>query len=332
VADPARLRTALRSAWLGAGPILRCRVRLLRYRPGKRATLAVEARGGPVGPARRCVVQRYVVKCYHDPAKAAAVAAEAVLLEAAADPAAPLRFAAVHAHLPDLSLVVQEHLTGTRLDHVALAPGPELGRAFGQAARALAALHRMPAVSRRTRAVDAELARFAARAGRVAAVAPATGAALQGLATRLADTAGDVPTGAVGLVHGDCRPSQFLLRDEREVALLDLDSCGRADPAGDVGTFLATLRQHALRQALAGRTTPSVARTQAALAELFLEAYLESAGAASDPDLRRRIAWYEAVALERKALRCFARAPASPLTRTLVQAGHARLDRLGGLP
>jgi aminoglycoside phosphotransferase (APT) family kinase protein len=332
VADPVTLRAALRSVWPGAGPILRCRVGLLRYRPGKRATLAVEARGASAGPARRSVVERYVVKSYHDPAKAAAVAAEAVLLAATGDPGAPLRFAAVHAHLPDLSLVVQEHLTGTRLDQVARAPGPEAGRAFRRAARALAALHHRPVVSRRTRAVDAEVARFGARAGRVAAVHPATGAALESLAFRLADTAGEVPTDAVGLVHGDCRPSQFLLCDEREVALLDLDSCGRADPAGDVGTFLATLRQHTLRQVLAGRTTPSGARTQAALAELFLEAYLEAAGAAADPDLRRRISWFEAVALERKALRCFARAPGSPLTCTLVQAGHARLDRLGGLP
>jgi hypothetical protein len=113
--------------------------------------------------------------------------------------------------------------------------------------------------------------------------------------------------------------------------LLDLDSCGQADPAGDVGTFLATLRQHGVRQVLARRTTAADARAQAALAEVFLREYVEAAGGGADGELRRRIAWYEAVALERKALRCFARAPTSPLTRALVDQGHARLDRLGGI-
>jgi hypothetical protein len=64
---------------------------------------------------------------------------------------------------------------------------------------------------------------------------------------------------------------------------------------------------------------------------VFLREYLAAAGGASDGDLRRRIAWYEAVALERKALRCFARAPRSPLTRALVDHGHACLDRLGAI-
>jgi hypothetical protein len=113
--------------------------------------------------------------------------------------------------------------------------------------------------------------------------------------------------------------------------LLDLDSCGQADPAGDVGTFLATLRQHTLRRVLARRATAAEARAQAALAEAFLDEYVEAAGGAAAAELRQRIAWYEAVALERKALRCFARAPRSPLTRALVEHGHARLDRLGGV-
>ncbi|MCV2491800.1 hypothetical protein OF117_20850 [Geodermatophilus sp. YIM 151500] len=323
--DPSALRGALRDALPGGGPVLRCRAELLRYRPARRATLAVEVRG-PAAPRGR----RLVVKSYHDGRKAAAVAAEAVLLPATADPDAPLRFAPVLAHLPDRALVVQEHVRGIHLDEVLRRSGPAPADALRRAAVALAALHRQPVVSRRTRTVDAELDRFAARARRVAGVAPAAGAVLVDLAARLAATADGLGPGAVALVHGDCKPSQFLLRGEREVVLLDLDSCGRADPAGDVGTFLATLRQHALRALLARRLTPAAARARAALAEEFLDAYLAAAGGTRDPGLRRRITWYEAVALERKALRCFARAPRSPLTGALVAAGHGRLDRLGG--
>jgi aminoglycoside phosphotransferase (APT) family kinase protein len=324
VADPATLRDALRDALPGDDRILRCRIELLRYRPGKRATLAVQVRRPSGHPA-----QRLVVKSYHDGGKASAVAAEAALLDATLDPAAALRFAPVRAHLPDLSLVVQEHVSGVHLDEVLRMPGSSPTRGLQRAAAALAALHSLPVVSRRRRAIDAELTRFAARALRVAEVHSETGAALVGLAARLAATAQDVPTGVVGLVHGDCKPSQFLLRGERDVVLLDLDSCGQADPAVDVGTFLATLRQRALREC-GGRTTGSGARSTA-LAQVFLRAYVEAAGAPSEAQLRRRIAWYEAVAFERKALRSFARAPRSPLTHALVDQGHACLDRLGGI-
>ena len=328
-ADQASLRDALRDALPGGGSILRCRVELVRYRPARRATLAVEVRGS-ADPARRRG-QRLVVKSYHDGRKAAVVAAEAVHLEATADPAAPLRFASVRAHLPELSLVVQERVDGVRLDEVIGMPGPRAEQALRRAAVALAALHHQPLVSGRTRAVDKELARFAVRGRRVAEVDPVLGTALMELGNRLAATARDVPPGVVGLVHGDCKPSQFLLRNEREVVLLDLDSCGQADPAGDVGTFLATLRQHSLRQVLARRTTAGTTRARAALADGFLREYVQAAGTGADGELRRRIAWYEAVALERKALRCFARAPRSPLTRALVEHGHACLDRLGGV-
>src|SRR3954447_19386901 len=60
VVDPVRLRDSLRNALPGGDRIVRCRVDLLRYRPGKRATLAVEVRGPSAGPT-----QRFVVKSYH---------------------------------------------------------------------------------------------------------------------------------------------------------------------------------------------------------------------------------------------------------------------------
>jgi aminoglycoside phosphotransferase (APT) family kinase protein len=164
----------------------------------------------------------------------------------------------------------------------------------------------------------------------VATVEPATGSALTDLAIRLAATAQDLAPGQLGIVHGDCKPDQFLLRGDRDVVLLDLDSCGRADPAGDVGTFLATLRQRTVRQHLARPAAgPPAGGTAGVSAEVFLREYLRGAGATTDVELRRRISWYEAVALERKALRCFARAPRSPLTCALVAQGHAVLDRLG---
>ena len=210
VADPVALRDALRDALPGGGRILRCRVDLVRYRPAKRATLAVEVRGSSdPAPGR---AQRFVVKSYHDGEKAAAVAAEAVLLDATVDPAAPLRFAPVRAHLPELSLVVQEHVAGVPLDEVIRLPGPVAERALRRAAVALAALHAQPVVSSRTRGIDKELARFVARSLRVAEVEPGHRRGTDGARYPARCDGGRRPPGVVGLVHGDCKPSQFLLR------------------------------------------------------------------------------------------------------------------------
>ncbi len=115
------------------------------------------------------------------------------------------------------------------------------------------------------------------------------------------------------LVHGDCKPSQFLVLPgaqgdgAAQVAVLDFDHCGMADPAADVGNFLASLRQAGIAQA----------RVSTRLEEVFLAAYL--AACRAPEGLRLRAAWYEAVALLRKGLRSFARSPRSPLPELLVQ-------------
>jgi aminoglycoside phosphotransferase (APT) family kinase protein len=207
-------------------------------------------------------------------------------------------------------------------------PGTTAQAGLQRAAQALAALHRQDAAaSERHRRIDAELARFVVRARRVATLDPVAGAALEELAERLTAAGAGLPR-PLGLVHGDCKPSQFLLGPDGSVVLLDLDSCGLADPAGDVGTFLATLRQRGVRDELARRGAPGGAARLLDLADGFLDGYLAASGGADD--LRRRARWYEAVALQRKALRSFSRAPRSPMTSALVRSAHTCLDRLGG--
>jgi hypothetical protein len=172
------------------------------------------------------------------------------------------------------------------------------------------------------RSVDKELHRFGLRAGRIATVVPRVGAQADQLATRLIAVQEHLPDASIGPVHGDCKPSQFLLAPQT-VHLLDLDHCGTSDQAADVGTFMATLRQYAVRHALAGRPTALTDRLPA-LAEEFLTAYLDAAGEST----RARIRWHEAVALERKALRSFARAPRSPVAAALIHEADRCLDRL----
>jgi hypothetical protein len=324
VMDPAHVGRALARTTDAAPGLVdraharRCRVRLLRYRPGRRATVLLTWGAG--APA-------HVGKVYHDAAKAAAVAAEAAALAAAPSSAGPLRLPPLAAHVPELGLVVHHSAPpGTPLD--ALLAHPRVSAAparpaVRRAARALAELHAMPVVSTRRRPVQQELERFAQRAAGVAEVDPALSGELARLARRLAATHTTLPAPRSGLVHGDCTPGQFLLSGPH-VYLLDLDHCGVSDPATDVGTFLASLRQLAVRHGLA-RCPPAYAETLAELGGQFLEAYVGSRG---DDALVHRARWHEAVALERKALRAFARAPRAPLATALAAEAHRCLDRL----
>lgn len=323
VMDPACLGRAMARALseAGAGPMGRAprsRMRLVRYRPGKRVTLLVAQ--GPQPPA-------YVAKAYHSAAKAAAVVEEAPMLQSATTSAGTLSFAPLVGFVPDLALVVQQRVAGTPLDLLLRSPDsspPALRQGLDRAGRALAQLHATAVPSRRQRSVEAELLRFGERASRICTVDPDLGRAAADLAERLMRTLEQMPPAHTGVVHGDCKPSQFLIT-ERGVVLLDLDHVGISDQAADVGTFLATLRQQDVRHTLAGRSgRPS--SSSGPLAELFLAGYLAGGGTCRDLSRTR---WQEAVALERKALRAFARAPRSPVPKALIVEAHACLDRAG---
>jgi len=323
--DPARLGPALAEA-TGASAIgVRCRTTLLRYRPGKRATLRVGFVGRP---------DRYVAKAYHDPVKAAAVAEEAPALSGHAERCATLRIPPAVAHLREQGVVVQRAVSGVPLDallgrSLSTAGGVRAAtEAVARAGRALAELHAMPPATTRRRSVDDELDRFGRRAAGIAGLDPRLGAALAGLSERLRDAQASLPAAVAGTVHGDCKPSQFLL-DGPHAVLLDLDHVGVSDQAVDVGTFLASLRQ--LAQRPTGSASERSARSGAlsALATAFLRSYLETWGGDT---ILPRIRWQEAVALERKALRAWARAPGSPTAGRLVREANTCLDRLTQTP
>jgi aminoglycoside phosphotransferase (APT) family kinase protein len=288
---------------------------VLRYRPGKRVTARL---------SHPLVDHRLVAKAYHDDAKASAVAAEAPQRNRAG--AGLLTFAPTVAYAPGLGVVVQELVSGVALDSILSSRHPATAAAqcgVTRAATALAELHDLPLTTTRHRPVERELVRFGERAQRIATVHPELAEAATVLADRLIDLHRTLPPPRTGPVHGDCKPSQFLLSGE-SVILLDLDHLGIGDQAADVGTFIASLRQHAIRQRLAGRPRQDAAMDE--LAATFLGAYVQSGGGG---DQLARIRWHVAVALERKALRAFARAPRSPLPAALIHDAQHALDALG---
>lgn len=290
-------------------------VRLLRYRPGRRATFLVAI-------ARAGSTATYVAKVYHDRDKAAAVAAEGRALSAGPSQA-PLVLAPVVAHLPDLAVVVQGFLDGHVLE-VRLADDGPTGRdetGLVRAAEALAVLHGRSVPDGRPRPVDRELHRFVGRASAIRSVDLHTGQVLLEAANRLLGLHTD--PGPLSLVHGDCKPSQFLVTADG-VGILDLDHCGIADPAYDVGNFVASLRQHGIR------TSPAGALAAEGLATTFVAAYTDRARPVVEEAFLARVDFYVGVALVRKALRAFARDPLSEEPLRYVEEAHRGLDARWG--
>jgi hypothetical protein len=285
------------SGVLGVDAGTRVRVALLRYRPGKRATLHIELRG-------RGEPLVLIGKVYADGAKATAVYTETRRLRAALGEGAPVVVGAATEIVPAIPMVLWPAIAGSDLEsRLASRRAPELVEAV---AGAVAAIHRVEPVSVRRRPVVAELARFDRRGANVERVSPELGGALRSWAAALSERGDTIEHPEPGLVHGDCKPSQFRLTDSG-MALLDFDHCGLADPVSDVGTFLASLRQ----------------RGHARLEAPFLDAYVQETG---DSGCRHRAAWYQSIALLRKALRAFARSPRSPVPQRLAVEGLACLE------
>jgi hypothetical protein len=339
--DPDAMAAALTEAVAeyrdGQAKILRCRATPLRYRPGRRCTLRFDiaqrdTRTGAIG------ARRLFGKVYHKLDKAASVFREMQMM-AESTPAREGRvvLAPVAAFLPDLKIILQEPVSGVPLELYleGLQDDVTAGDRRGwdgiiRSAGAFAAVHTAGLATDRERPIDAELKRFAKRATQAAAVDPATGARLLDLAEALPRWRDRLPAWGeeITLVHGDCKHSQCMLTPAG-VAILDFDHCGMADPATDIGTYIATLRQLGIHQSLKSRGGPAAeSRTRwlRALEDQFLEEYRVAARFGEGFRLRAR--WYEAVALMRKALRGFARAPRSPMPLAQVEEAWRILEQL----
>lgn len=314
----------------GDAHILRARVAPVRYRPGRRCTvrIALSLRDGTGAIVRRTLFG----KVYHDVGKAASVYEEMrVMSELAAVRAGLFSVAPTAGFLPAIPMVLQRPVSGIALDaFLPRSKGPATGSqpqgrdGLALAAQALAALHGSELTSRRQRPVEEELGKLGGRIRAIEHVSPDVGALMGRLVGEL--SRGLVKHAIWGakdtVVHGDCKPSQFLIADGA-VTLLDFDHCGMADPATDVGTFLASLRQSGALQAGGAAEVPEwVGELQG----LFLGAYCRASG--FDDGFRLRSAWYEALALLRKAERAFARSSRSPVPSVLLEHAFRLLGQL----
>jgi aminoglycoside phosphotransferase (APT) family kinase protein len=328
----AALAEALPEFQASAARILRCDVSVLRFRPGRRCTvrLNVWLREKESGAMYKRVLYG---KIYHDLEKAGHVYQQMLSLSNSV-PAkgGQISYATASAFLPDLAMVLQNPVGGVPLDSLMSCDTEACdSRGFAgtlTAAAALAAFHTSGLVGGKPRSIKSELARFKKRGARIGQVNPELSNAIIQLADALSAWLGTLDQwgATLCLVHGDCKPAQFLI-NQQQVVLLDFDHCGMADPAVDVGTFLATLQQMKVKQTIKNRGKPAQCTNwMPDLKRQFLEAYCSASGYPSG--FSQRAAWYEAVGLLRKAIRGFERSPFSPLPAALLAEAWKGLETL----
>lgn len=317
--------------------VLRCRVTPVRYRPGLRCTLRLDVwlRQTQSRDFRRRTLFAKVYNYLSE--MISAYRAMEVLSNSAPAQQRRVVCARAIAVLPELRVILQESVEGTPLElylsgmeRDVTAGDPRGWTGVVRSAAALAAVHTAELSVDRQRPIAEELEHFVERALRAATVSPVAGVPL----IRLAETLPAWYDKLAGwgaemrLTHGDCKPSQIMINGEA-IAILDFDNCGMADPASDVGTYLATLRQLGIWQSLRANGSAAAQVRKAwlrALEDRFLEEYCKAANESAD--FRRRAIWYEAVGLMRKAIRAFARSPRSLMPSAQVEEAWHCLETL----
>jgi aminoglycoside phosphotransferase (APT) family kinase protein len=115
--------------------------------------------------------------------------------------------------------------------------------------------------------------------------------------------------------HGDFTPSQVLFEGPVR-GLIDLDAACQAEPALDLGQFLAYFAVQRRKAGLAGGWPPDPANE---LPAAFLDAYASAAGVDLDRDsLRRRVGAFQTLSLTRMALRSWRQLKVARLENVLA--------------
>jgi aminoglycoside phosphotransferase (APT) family kinase protein len=188
----------------------------------------------------------------------------------------------------ELGLVVDEGVGGGVWRGPASGSGPgrcaergDGGRRLVAAARALAFLHTsnphvegLPARDR-----SSEAASVRARSLELAATVPEMSHEVISVATEIATAIAALPPDAVCLCHGAYKPSQLVFDTAGNAWITDFDGACLADPARDVGCFLAYLRPPAR-----GYVSACGREQLAALRATFLHAYHDAMVAGGAPE------------------------------------------------
>jgi aminoglycoside phosphotransferase (APT) family kinase protein len=254
----------------------------VRYRVDLRASVKLTVRATESGSGRASD-RRFFAKVYagkEQGERAWSVQQElAAGLRAASE---PFGIAPLVTYLPEDRVLVQEEVQGLGLSQIIRRCGPEKTvEAIRRAARAIAALHRLPMT-----APEHRIALDRTDPGRLRRSAETLQNARPDLADAVAEIEAQILAGleAIGNlpavpVHGDLKPGHLLFEEDR-VVLLDLDKFAAGEPMLDVANILMPLRRE-WKTELVGTS----------LARVFAEEYFSRVPAAWEQRFTPHYAW-----------------------------------------
>jgi phosphotransferase family enzyme len=229
LADPSGRVSLLRELLPDWPGIREGEIRCLRYWPGRRYSAELCASDGS-----RALLKAYTRKGYHRARRNAE----------AFRTSGPLRIARLLGYSDPHRLLAFEWLPGPMLSERCL--GPEIDwEAVAFTGAALAALHGHPPDGLESWTRKDETAYLFSLSREIGFLCPRLSQRAATLAHRLAGWLASAPPVQLP-VHGDFSDAQVLV-DNRQVAIVDLDSACRGDPADDLGSLLAQWEIYQMR-------------------------------------------------------------------------------------
>lgn len=230
--DPAYVAGLLSSTLGGAVGARSFEVRPVRYRPGQRHVLRYTPSAGPGGAV--------VAKIYRD-GTAAKLCLLASRLAGPVASGSPGRIARPLPSGPDHRAGLWLHAAGRPLWQ-ALRDDPGSLPVTAVAGAVLRVIHDIdpgPVVAER--GVTDEVAAATRACAHILGLLPALGSRLRRMLDSVGERVQGLPAEAPALTHGDAKCDNLLVHQDH-LTVIDLDRCGYADPALDIGKLLADLR------------------------------------------------------------------------------------------
>jgi ABC-type multidrug transport system fused ATPase/permease subunit len=287
----------------------RCEIELVDYARQKRAVLRYLVEGRR--PGEQDVEQRTVYgKVFADGNGALAGPITVALRERVAASGHQINIPQCYGWRPDLQLSLLEAIPGeppisdmlkARLRGMPLPDAAlSLEEMVDQCGRIAALLHTSDIKLGRRRSFDDEIAALRQELAPILRYSPVLGARLQGWLEQIETYAEQSDPLPLVFSHGDFTSGQMIF-DGATPGLVDFDSVCQAEPALDLGQFLAYLRVADKKK----EQTDASGELVAQISERFLEAYLAAAGdRVEDVDrLRIRISVYKIISLLRRTMR-----------------------------
>jgi hypothetical protein len=325
--DPERASVLLERTLREAGPrfgglrLRRCTPRVLGYKPGSRCVVECGMDYG-TGGARPGWPDRVIAKTYRKDKGRTAYEGMSALWSSSLARSAVVTIAEPLAYVPEVHLLVQSAVPGDRSLEQALAHALIFGgrdwfsgieESVAMTARGLADLHLSDASFPASAPVDRWLADIRSLIDRLMLAAPLPGldADLRPVLEQLESIANTVPPGDPVPSHGTFDPEQVLIH-QAGISLIDFDDYCGAEPAMDVGLFLAAIPDLALTAGIREGRDASGWKELLDRARRVRDAFTDRYAALAPISPRRVVLW-QALDLVRDALHTWVKAkPAGP--------------------